>query len=213
MNKAVGIALALLLSACNGGLSQSGQGNSAQGDLAGAAIGGPFTLTDQDGKTVRWSDFAGKYRLVYFGYTFCPDVCPLDLSQIMAGFRALEKSDPAKAAKIQPIFITVDPERDTPPVLKKYVSAFHPRLIGLTGPVDAIETVKREFVVVSSKSGEAKSGDGKATKSYFVSHTRTPYLFDPDGKPIALVPVDDTNTPQDEAAPDTVRAFLAKWVK
>lgn len=198
----------LLLSACQGGTSGSTNAGSEQGDLAGAAIGGPFTLTDQDGRTVRWDDFKGKYRLVYFGYTYCPDVCPLDLSKITAGFKLLEKSDTAKAARIQPIFITVDPQRDTPAVLKTYVAAFHPRLLGLTGPADVIETVKKEFVVVASK-----TGDPKATKDYLVSHTRTPYLFDPDGKPIALVPTDDTSTQQDEAAPDTIRAFLEKWVK
>lgn len=197
-----------LLSACQGGTSGSTNAGSEQGDLAGAAIGGPFTLTDQDGRTVRWDDFKGKYRLVYFGYTYCPDVCPLDLSKITAGFKLLEKSDTAKAARIQPIFITVDPQRDTPAVLKTYVAAFHPRLLGLTGPADVIETVKKEFVVVASK-----TGDPKATKDYLVSHTRTPYLFDPDGKPIALVPTDDTSTQQDEAAPDTIRAFLEKWVK
>jgi protein SCO1/2 len=80
--------------------------------------------------------------------------------------------------------------------------------MGLTGPADVIETVKKEFVVVASK-----TGDPKATKDYLVSHTRTPYLFDSDGKPIALVPTDDTSTPQDEAAPETIRAFLEKWVK
>lgn len=208
MNKIAIVLPFLLLSACQSEPPPIGSNESAQGDLAGAAIGGPFTLTDQDGKTVKWTDFAGKYRLVYFGYTYCPDVCPLDLSQIMAGFRDLEKSDPAKAAKIQPIFITVDPLRDTPAKLKTYVSAFHPRLMGLTGPVDEIEKVKKEFVVVASK-----AGDEKATKDYFISHTRTPYLFDPDGKPIALVPVDDTKTPQNEASPDAVKAFLEKWVK
>jgi len=206
MNKIAIVLPFLLLSACGSG-PPAPQGPE-QGDLVGAAIGGPFTLTNQDGRTVKWSDFAGKYRLVYFGYTYCPDVCPLDLTQIMAGFRDLEKSDPAKAARIEPMFITVDPERDTPARLKTYVSAFHPRLIGLTGSVDEIETVKKEFVVVASK-----AGDPKATKDYFISHTRTPVLFDPDGKPIALVPVDDTRTPQNEASPDAVKAFLEKWVR
>ncbi len=98
--------------------------------------------------------------------------------------------------------------RDTPQVLKTYVAAFHPRLIGLTGAPEEIDKVKKAFVVVASK-----EGDPKATKDYLVSHTRTPYLFGPDGKPIALVPTDDTTTQQDEAAPEAIRAFLAKWVK
>lgn len=211
MNKAAictGIALSLmLLSACTQGPASNQSEASAEGDLVGAAIGGPFTLTDQDGKTVRWEDFAGKYRIVYFGYTYCPDVCPLDLTKIMAGFKLLEKSDPAKAARIQPIFITVDPARDTPATLKTYVAAFHPRLVGLTGPAEEIERVKKTFAVVA-----AKEGDPKATKDYLVSHSRTPFFFGPDGKPIALVPVDD-NMAKEPVTPETIRAFLEKWTK
>ncbi len=212
MNKAVirrGILLPLLLlAACSGGNPGGAAAQDEQGDLVGAAIGGPFTLTDQDGKPVRWSDFEGKSRLVYFGYTYCPDVCPLDLSKIVAGYKLLEKSDPAKAARLQLIFITVDPERDTPEAVGNYVRAFHPRLIGLTGPAADIEAVKKKFVVVASK-----EGDAKATKDYLVSHTRTPFLFGPDGAPIALVPIDDTGTQDDEAAPEAMHAFLEKWVK
>lgn len=206
MSKAL-IALSLLLSACSSGTERSESGTVEQGDLEGARIGGPFTLTDQNGKLVRWSDFAGKYRIVYFGYTWCPDVCPLDLSKIVAGLKLLEKSDPGKAARIQPIFVTVDPERDTPPKLKTYVEAFHPRLIGLTGPADTIEKVKKEFVVVASK-----QGDPDATKDYLVSHSRTPYLFGPDGKPIALVPTDE-DSQAEKINGETVREFLEKWVK
>jgi protein SCO1 len=177
-------------------------------ELDGARIGGAFTLVGEDGGAVRWSDFAGKYRLVYFGYTYCPDVCPLDLSKITAGFRLLEKSDPATAAKIQPIFITVDPQRDTPAVVKTYTDAFHPRLLGLTGSPAEIERVKTLFVVVASK-----KGDPKARQDYLVSHSRTPFLFDPEGRPVALVPVDDTQTEADEATPEIMRDFLAKWVR
>lgn len=212
MNKAVirsGIAASLLLlSACNAGTLPTENASAEQGDLVGARIGAPFTLTNQDGKPTKWDDFAGQYRIVYFGYTYCPDVCPLDLSRIVAGFRLLEKSDAAKAAKIQPIFITVDPERDTPAQIKTYVAAFHPRLIGLTGTAEEIEAVKKAFVVVASK-----EGDQKAKQDYLVSHTRTPFLFGQDGKPIALVPVDDVATKEDEASPEAIRAFLEKWVK
>lgn len=198
--------LLLLLAACQ----PSGAGNDAapRGNLEGARIGADFTLTDQDGKPVRWADFSGKYRLVYFGYTFCPDVCPVDLQNIMAGYRLLEKADPAKAAKLAPIFITVDPQRDTPAVIKPYVSAFHPRLIGLTGSAEQIEKVKHDFAVVS-----AKDGDEKATKDYLVSHSRTPYLFGPDGKPIALVPVDEPSAPDGNGKPQAVADMLAQWIK
>src|SRR3954462_12781743 len=101
--------------------------------LAGAAIGGPFTLVDQNGRTVSDHDFAGRYRIVYFGYTHCPDVCPTDLATISQALSLFEKQDAALAARAQPLFITVDPERDTPAALKEYLRAFHPRLLGLTG--------------------------------------------------------------------------------
>src|SRR3954467_15628959 len=100
-------------------------GSAAQPPLAGAAIGGPFTLVDQNGRTVSDRDFAGKYRIVYFGYTHCPDVCPTDLATISQALSSFEKSDPKRAARVQPIFITVDPQRDTPAVLKEYLRAFH----------------------------------------------------------------------------------------
>ena len=105
----------------------------AEPPLAGAAIGGDFALTNSKGETVRWGDFAGKYRVVYFGYAFCPDVCPTDMSRVAQGLKALKASDPDKAAKIAPIFISVDPERDTPQVVGEFAAAFSPDIIGLTG--------------------------------------------------------------------------------
>jgi len=210
MNKAAQTVLflsaALALAGC-GSNSSSNQGDAAaQGNLVGAKIGSDFALTDQNGKTVKWADFKGKYRLVYFGYTYCPDVCPLDLQHIMAGYRQLEREDATKAAKIQPIFITVDPQRDTSAVIKTYVAAFHPRLIGLTGSPEQIEAVKKAFVVVASK-----EGDQKAAQDYLVNHTRTPFLFDPDGKPIALVPIAEAGAKQEDAAKE-VHDFLAQFV-
>src|ERR1051326_2147709 len=115
----------LLLAACSS--------SPPPGPLAGATMGGPFTLTDQNGRQVSDRNFAGKYRLIYFGYTFCPDVCPIDMQVIGAGLRRFEAQDAARAARVQPIFISVDPARDTPPVLRQFVAAFHPRMIGLTG--------------------------------------------------------------------------------
>jgi len=197
---------ALALAGC--GSSGTGPAGTEQGSLAGARIGGPFTLTDQDGHKRAWSDFKGQYRLVYFGYSYCPDVCPVDLQHIAQGYAAFEKQSPERAAKVQPIFITLDPERDTPEVLKNYVSAFHPRLIGLTGTPDEIAAVARAFVVVYMKDKPKGSTD------YLVNHSRTPYLFDPDGAPIALVPVDDPATPdQDEGTPAEVTKMLDRWVK
>src|SRR3546814_8872622 len=106
--------------------------------------------SDLDGRKVSYSDFDGKYRMLYFGYSYCPDVCPLDLQKLMQGYRLFEKQDPARAAKVQPIFITIDPQRDTPQVLKNYVSAFHPKLIGLTGTPDEIAKDRKSTRLKSS---------------------------------------------------------------
>ena len=212
MNKA-SLALVLpllaLLAACNMGADgNASSGDSALGELAGARIGAPFTLTGPDGQPVRWDDYKGKYRLVYFGYTYCPDVCPVDLQRIMQAFARFEKAAPDRAAKVQPMLISVDPKRDTPAVLKTYVAAFHPRLIGLTGTPEQIARVAKDFVVLYNIEGKPGASD------YLVSHSRTPYLFDGDGKPVALVPVDDPGTPDvDEGAPDKILAFLEKWVR
>lgn len=197
---------AILLAACNG--PQGGASGSAdQGNLAGANIGGPFTLTDQDGARKSWSDFNGKYRLVYFGYSYCPDVCPVDLQLIAQGFRLFEKRAPERAAKLQPIFITLDPERDTPQVLKNYVSAFDPHLIGLTGTPEEIAAVAKKFVVVYNKETPKGSTD------YLVSHSRTPFLFGPQGEPITLMPVDDPATGAQEGTPEEIAQTLDRWVK
>src|SRR3954452_21542461 len=120
--------LALLLA-----LAPIACGKAPEPPLAGAAVGGPFTLVDQNGRTVTDRDFAGRYRIVYFGFAHCPDVCPTDLQKIGEGLSRFEKKDPERGARVQPIFITVDPERDRPAELKPWVAAFHPRLVGLTG--------------------------------------------------------------------------------
>ncbi len=182
----------LVLSACDKA------GGSGAPPLEGAAIGGPFTLVDQNGKTVSDSDFAGRYRLVYFGYTYCPDVCPTDLQKLMRGLKDFEGSAPALAAKVQPIFISVDPQRDTPPVLKQYVAAFHPRLIGLTGKPDVIADVAKRYGIYFQRE-KGKGGD-----DYLVDHSTQAVLFGPDGKPIAMLPQDQGDK--------AVAAELAKWV-
>lgn len=171
----------------------------AHAPLEGARIGGPFTLTDQDGRTVTDRSFAGKYRIVYFGYTFCPDVCPTDAQHIGAALRLVEQADPARGAKIVPLFITVDPARDTPAVLKAFTAAFHPRMVGLTGSPDAIAAVAKEYGVYYRK-GETTPNGG-----YMVDHTSIGYLMGPDGKPLALLPV--------EKSPDAVAAELKRWVR
>lgn len=183
--------LALLLGGC-------GPAGKSEPPLKGASIGGPFTLTNQDGQQVSDTDLNGRYRLVYFGYTFCPDVCPVDLQVIGQGLRQFERSDPARAQKVQPVFITTDPERDTPAVLKQYVAAFHPRLIGLTGTPKQIAEVAKEFGIYFAKRETEGSSD------YLVDHSRVAILFGPKGEPIAIVP-------HDKGA-EGVAAELDRWV-
>lgn len=170
--------LALLLA---GPLSGCAQEPEADPPLAGARIGGAFSLTDQNGRQVTDRDFAGKYRIVYFGYTFCPDVCPTDVQNIATALRLLERDEPALARRIAPIFITVDPARDTPPVVKRFVSAFHPRLVGLTGTPAQITKVAKEYGIYFARG--AGTADG-----YMMDHSRQIYLFDPQGRPLALLP-------------------------
>ena len=192
-------ALALLLLALLPAACSPPGGTTARPPLEGAAIGGPFTLTDQDGRTVTDRNFAGKYRIVYFGYTYCPDVCPTDAQHIGAGLRLIEKADPALAARIVPIFITVDPARDTPAVLKSFTAAFHPRMVGLTGNAEAIAATAKAYAVYYRKGTVTENG------GYMVDHSSVAYLMAPDGKPLALLPVEKTP----EAVADEVR----RWVK
>lgn len=182
-NRRPALLAALALAACSPSAPDTSAAR-ATPPLAGARIGGPFTLVDQDGQQVSDRRFAGQYRIMYFGYTFCPDVCPTDMQTIGGAMKLLEASDPALAARIVPIFVTVDPTRDTPAVVKQFVTAFHPRIVGLTGSPAAIETVKKEFAIFSAK-GDAAPGGG-----YLVNHSRQAYLMDPDGKPLALLPQD-----------------------
>jgi protein SCO1/2 len=206
MNKTTLFALsaALLLPACGG---EPTQPDLSTAPLSGAAIGGDFNLTDQDGKKRTWQEFDGKYRIVYFGYTNCPDICTPDMQNLMAGLKAFEKASPALAAKIQPIFITVDPKRDTSDVLKQFVSAFHPRAIGLTGSDAEIADATKKFAIYSSRV------EGSASDAYLMSHSQTPYLMAPDGKPLAILPADIPKTDANEGAPNLVEADLAKWVR
>jgi len=149
---------------------QAGGGRDASA-TGSALVGGPFTLTDQDGKRVSDQDFRGKLMLVYFGYTFCPDVCPtttLDMSQ------ALDALGPA-AAQIQPVFITVDPARDTPDELKKFLANFHPSFVGLTGTEAEIQAVAKAYRVYFARAKGAE-------RDYLMDHTSIVYLMDRDGK-------------------------------
>ncbi len=138
-----------------------------------ALVGGPFSLTDQTGRKVTEKDFLSKYMLVFFGYTYCPDVCPTELQVISAALDSLG----SKADGIQPVFITVDPQRDTPEVMKQYVANFHPRLLGLTGSAEEIAAVAKAYRVYYSKV-ENNSGPD----AYLMDHSSIVYLMDRDGR-------------------------------
>ena len=170
----------------------------AEPPLQGAAIGGPFTLTDGSGKTVRWADFDGKWRMIYFGFAYCPDVCPFDMQRMMQGYAAFKAEYPDRAATIAPIFVSVDPERDTPEVVAKFTAAFSDDLIGPTGTPEQVREAAKNFAVYYEK-GEA-TGDG----GYMIDHSRAAYLMDPQGNPIALLPVDES--------PAGVTEVLEQWV-
>lgn len=111
----------------------------------GATLGGPFNLIDQDGAPRTEADFRGSYPLIYFGFTHCPDLCPRSLGTMSDAIEELATRAPSKAQQVAPVFITVDPERDTAAAMKDYVARFHPRLVGLTGSPEEIERVTREY--------------------------------------------------------------------
>jgi cytochrome oxidase Cu insertion factor (SCO1/SenC/PrrC family) len=143
------------------------------GTVSGEAlVGGPFQLTDQDGNTVTDQTYQGKLKLIYFGFTFCPDACPTALGVMSA---ALDKLDVA-AERVVPILITVDPERDTPAVLKDYVSNFHPRMVGLTGTPEQIAQVAKAYRVYYQKVPGATAGE------YLMDHMLLIYLMDGDNR-------------------------------
>jgi protein SCO1/2 len=148
-----------------------------------SGIGGPFALIDGNGKPVTDQDFQGKFMLVYFGYTFCPDVCPTTLNEIA---EAMDKLGPA-AARVQPIFITVDPKRDTPDVIKQYAASFSPQLLGLTGTPEQIARVAKEYRVYYA---EHRTGPGP--NDYSMDHSSILYLMGPDGQFIEPIPADET---------------------
>lgn len=142
----------------------------------GIQIGGPYSLIAQDGSRVTDETFQGKFQLIFFGFTFCPDVCPTELAQIAA---AMERMGP-DAQKVQPIFITVDPERDTPEAMGEYVRHFDPRIIGLTGSREEIDQVISAYRVFARKVQEPNSSQ------YVMDHSTFLYLLGPDGEFVTM---------------------------
>lgn len=160
-------------------------------------IGGPFTLIAPDGTTVTDQTFRGKWLLVYFGYTLCPNTCPMTLNEIAT---ALEKLG-TDAAKMQPLFITVDPQRDTRKVLEQYTRSFDPRIVGLTGNPQQIDAVIQEYGAYS-----VRHKTGPSPEDYVMDHSTYLYLMDPGGK---FVRAFDADTSGDRIA-DALRELLTQ---
>ena len=149
------------------------QGGQPVQSSGAALIGGPFSLVGADGKPVTDRDFRGRYMLIFFGFTHCPDICPAEL-QVIA--QALEQLGD-KAKKVAPIFITLDPERDTPQAMANYVKSFGPNFVGLTGSPEAIAAAAKAYRVAYSKvENKESAGD------YSVDHSALVYLMDPEGR-------------------------------
>jgi len=180
----------LLVAALAGGLiwheSESVPGLGRTITTGSAQVGGPFQLIDQNGNPRSLADFRGKYVLIYFGYSFCPDVCPTTLGVMQ---EALDRMG-TDANRIVPVFVTVDPERDTPAVLKTYMAAFGPRFVGLTGSAGQIAAVEKEYRVYAKK--QPLPGGG-----YGMDHSSVIYLMGPDGRLVTFY--DELVLPKDLA--------------
>ena len=140
-----------------------------------ALIGGPFSLTDQSGQRRSEADLKGRYALVYFGYTYCPDICPTSLSTMTQGLDLLAEQAPDKAQAVLPVFVTVDPERDTVAALASYAEHFHPRLLALTGTPEEVAAAAKAYRIFYQKVEEPGASD------YLMDHSSVLYLMGPDG--------------------------------
>jgi len=169
MLRAFFVAAALALTACAPADPAASFRNT---DITGADYGRDFSLTDQNGQVRTLADFKGKVVTIFFGYTQCPDVCPTNLSTMAAAVKQLGPD----AAKVQVLFVTVDPERDTPELLRNYVPAFDPTFLGLYGDATQTAEVAKEFKIIYRKSGDTSG------PNYTVDHSAGTYVFDPQGR-------------------------------
>lgn len=179
-NLLIGIILGLLLAGLLAAYQVSQ--NKPESYAVQENFGGPFTLTDHTGKKVTEKDFEGQWRLIYFGFTYCPAICPTELQKISSALKTLG----SKAENIKPVFITVDPERDTVEVMKNYVELFHPRLTGLTGTNAQVEEAKKSYKIYSAKVKDETMSD------YTVDHSSFIYLIDANDSLIRIFKTDDT---------------------
>jgi len=167
-SRALGAALVALCVAACGPATPKFQGS----DVTGVAFGRDFHLTDHTGKPRSLADFRGKAVVVFFGYTQCPDYCPTTLSELAATMTKLGPD----AARVQVLFVTVDPERDTQELLARYVPAFDPSFLGLRGDAQATDRVTRDFKILVQKN------PGSSPDNYTVDHSAGTYIFDPQGR-------------------------------
>ncbi|MBA4208859.1 MAG: SCO family protein [Parvibaculum sp.] len=151
--------------------------NAGASSSAAASVGGPFTLVNHEGETVTEEDFRGRYMLLYFGFTFCPDVCPTELGAMASAINALGE----KGEQVTPVLITIDPERDTPEVMARYVALFHPRLVGLTGTPEQIDAAAKAWHVFYRK-----AEDESSSADYTMDHSSIIFLMGPDGEYLKL---------------------------
>lgn len=175
-------------------------GAAPEGNLSSAAINGEFSLVDEQDRSVTNASFDGKWRLMYFGYTYCPDVCPTDLATMAAGLRLLQEQQPKAAAKLQSLFVTVDPERDTSELMAEYTNSFHPEILGLTGSRAQIDAALKNFRIYAVKV------PGATDDAYTYDHSALFYLMDPNGRPVEFL-ASMTASPQQLA--DMLERFLA----
>ena len=196
------LALSILLVTYTGCSLSPVQGQDAVA-VGNSSNRGTFTLTDHTGRTVTDQDFRGSYLLIFFGYTHCPDICPTALTVVANVINLLGE----QAQQVQPVFITLDPERDTPQALANFVSYFHPRLIGLTGSLDQIDAVAKTYFVRSQKYLPIAPSDTTVSEednNYLLDHTAASYLLNTDGSGLALF---QHGTPATEIA-NTIQSFI-----
>ena len=187
----------MALAGCQGGEYQFSP--PADAPLYNSAVVGGFELVNSEGETVTDADFAGRFQMIYFGYAYCPDICPFDVQRMVQGYNTFVEANPAMADRIQPIFITIDPERDTPEVVGEFTANFSDKLIGLTGSPEAIEAAAANYFAMYTKL------ESNAEGGYLMDHSRSGYLVDPNGIPMALLPVEQSGA--------AVAAELGRWVR
>lgn len=175
----MGIGLALIAFAFAYNMLESHQ--VPQGNLTNSAIGHEYDLVDETGQAVTQASYDGKWRLMYFGYTWCPDICPTDTATMAQALQMLREHHPKAAARLQPLFLTIDPERDTPEVLAEYTENFDPELIGLTGSPEQVEATLKTFRIYATKL------PGDSADDWHYDHQAMFYLMDPKGRPVQFL--------------------------